>query len=84
MSHGWRKAAKAMGMKTNKASPYTPGTNGKTKQVIKTLLEELAYVRPHVTLATGNNLLPADLRICNGCRCQVALGGVTTPPTAAG
>ncbi len=33
-SHGWRKAAQAMGLKVKKTRPYTPRTNGKDERFI--------------------------------------------------
>ncbi|WP_259725201.1 hypothetical protein [Synechococcus sp. CS-1332] len=44
---------------------------------IKTLLEEWAYVMPYSTSAARNERLPAYLRIDNGRRCHMALGGLT-------
>jgi hypothetical protein len=76
-SHGWRKAAQALGLKVKKTRPYTPGTNGKAERFIKTLLEEWAYVMPYDSSAARNDLLPVDLRIYNGRRCHMALGGLT-------
>ena len=76
-SHGWRKACQAMGLKVKKTRPYTPRTNGKAERFIKTLLEEWAYVMPYGTSVARNELLPAYLRIYNGRRCHMALGGLT-------
>ena len=76
-SHGWRKACQAMGLKVKKTRPYTPRTNGKAERFIKTLLEEWAYVMPYSTSAARKDLLPAYLRIYNGRRCYMALGGLT-------
>jgi transposase InsO family protein len=76
-SHGWRKACQAMGLKAKKTRPYTPRTNGKAERFIKTLLEEWAYVMPYSNSAARNELLPAYLRIYNGRRCHMALGGLT-------
>ena len=42
-----------------------------------TLLEEWAYVMPYATSAASKELLPAYLRIYNGRRCHMALGGLT-------
>lgn len=78
-SNGWRKACQAMGLKAKKASPYTPQTNGKAERFIKTLLEEWAYVMSFITSAARNELLPAYLRIDNGRRCHIALGGLIPP-----
>jgi hypothetical protein len=75
--HGWRKAAQAMGLKVRKTRPYSPRTNGKAERFIKTLLEEWAYVMPNGTTAARKDLLPAYLRIYNGRRCHMALGGLT-------
>ena len=75
--HGWRKACHAMGLKVKKTRPYTPRTNGKAERFIKTLLEEWAYVMPYGNSAARNELLPAYLRIYNGRRCHMALGGLT-------
>ncbi len=44
---------------------------------IKTLLEEWAYVMPYGISVARNELLPAYLRIYNGRRCHMALGGLT-------
>jgi transposase len=76
-SYGWRKACQAMGLKAKKTRPYTPRTNGKAERFIKTLLEEWAYVMPYDTSAARNDLLQAYLRIYNGRRCHMALGGLT-------
>ena len=76
-SHGWRKACQAMGLKVKKTRPYTPRTNGKAERFIKTLLEEWAYVMPYGSSSARNDLLPVYLRIYNGRRCHMALGGHT-------
>ena len=76
-SHGWQKAAQALGLKVKKTRPYTPRTNGKAERFIKTLLEEWAYVMPYGSSAARNDLLPVYLRIYNGRRCHMALGGLT-------
>ena len=76
-SHGWRKAAHAMGLKVKKTRPYTRRTNGKAERFIKTFQEEWAYVMPCSTSAARNQLLQAYLRIHNGLRCHMVLGGLT-------
>ena len=76
-SHGWRKACQAMGLKVKKTRLYTPRTNGKVERSINILLEEWAYVMPYGTSADSSALLPTYLRIDNGCRCHMALGGLT-------
>jgi hypothetical protein len=42
-----------------------------------TLLEEWAYVIPYGSSTARNELLPAYLRIYNGRKCHMALGGLT-------
>jgi hypothetical protein len=60
--------------------PETPdhfSTNGKAERLIKTLLEEWAYMMPYGTSTARNALSLAYLRINKGSRCQMALGGLT-------
>ncbi|WP_216903660.1 integrase core domain-containing protein [Synechococcus sp. CCY 9618] len=52
-------------------------TNGKAERFIKILLEERAYVMHYGTSAARNELLQAYLRIYNGRRGPMALGGLT-------
>jgi hypothetical protein len=69
MSHGWRKACQAMGLKPKRTRPCTPPTNAKAeaerfiepKASAKqwTLLEEWAYAMLYRTPAARNALLPA-------------------------
>ncbi len=66
-----------MGLKAKKTRPYTPRTNGKAERFIKTLLEEWAYVMPYGSSTARNELRPACLRIYNGRRYHMALGGLT-------
>jgi transposase InsO family protein len=64
-------------LKVKKTRLYTPRTNGKVERSIKTLLEEWAYVMPYGTSVAKSTLLPTYLRIDNGRRCHMALGGLT-------
>lgn len=73
----WRKACQALALKPIRTKPYTPRTNGKAERFIKTLLGEWAYFIAYQTSAARNELLPAYLRIYNGRRCHMGLGGLT-------
>lgn len=56
-----------------KTKPYTPRTNGKAERLIKTLLEEWAYVRPYVSSRERTGALPSYLRRYNQRRPHASL-----------
>ena len=76
-SGDWRKACEVLGLKPIRTKAYTPQTNGKAERLIKTLLEEWAYVIAYQTSEERSLWLPRYLGIYNGSRCHMALGGLT-------
>ena len=66
-----------MNLKPIRTRPYTPRTNGKAERFITTLLGEWAYAMSLQTSEEQNRWLPVYLRIYNGRRCHIALGGLS-------
>jgi transposase InsO family protein len=80
VSHAWRAALQAAGLRHLRTRPYTPRTNGKVERFIQTLLREWAYAQPYPRSWVRTRALRPYLRYYNLERPHTALG--YRPPLA--
>lgn len=77
ISHVFRDAASAHGIRLKRTRPYRPQTNGKAEAFNKILQAEWAYIRPYFTNFERLDALPAFLAYYNYQRPHGGISGVT-------
>ena len=80
VSHAFRDACRAAGLKHKRTRPYTPRTNGKAERFIQTSLREWAYLQAFASSAERTEAMRPWLHGCNRWRPHSALGG--KPPVS--
>jgi transposase InsO family protein len=78
ISHAWRDAHRALGIRHSRTRPRRPQTNGKVERLNRTLLDEWAYRRLYTSEQARRAALPAWLHHYNNHRPHTALGNA--PP----